>query len=46
MKKGIRKSNRGGELNPSTLDVCMKISQRNPVVQLTYANKKERKQRN
>jgi hypothetical protein len=42
---GIRKSNRGGEFDQSTLYACMEMSQQNPLVQLIYANKKERKRK-
>jgi hypothetical protein len=37
----IRKSNRGGEFNEHTLYAYRKISQRNPFVQLIYANKEK-----
>jgi hypothetical protein len=37
---GIRKSNREGEFDQSTLNVCIEISQGNSFVQLLYANKK------
>jgi hypothetical protein len=40
--KGLRKSNRGGEFDQSTLYTCMEISQLNSFVELIYANKKEK----
>jgi hypothetical protein len=39
MGKGIRKNDRGGEFNQSTLYACIGISWWNPFVQIIYAKK-------
>jgi hypothetical protein len=39
----MRKNNRGGEFDQTTLYACMEISQQNPFVQFTQANKRHKK---